>query len=498
MGIISYFTVSRSRKIWGILLSCILALGCIGLILYAVDPYHFRMADGVRVGTVDVSGMTSVQARKAVQAALEDTLYTKALEIQLPEETLYLSPEQTQPKVDVRAAVRAAYAYGRKDTQTQQIISLLPFLEVQEDAVTATLQQYSEVYDTDLTQPTWELTGTQPALSTADYSAEVPCQTLQVTMGYSQLDLDINAVYAQILSAYADAVALCVQSQYRIQPEVIPSAVPEKPDVQGIWDAVYIAPVNDSLDMTDYQFVHGNYGYEFDPEALQTKIDAARFGETVSVPMTYVTPEILGEQVYFRDMLGSCETKHNSNENRNNNLRLLCAAMDGFVLQPGEVFSYNEVVGERTPERGYKPAPAFSGNRLVDSVGGGVCQGSTTLYNCVLLADLDVIFRACHGATVSYVPLGLDATVNWGTTDFQFGNNFHFPIMIRAEVSDGYVKMQIWGTDEKDYYIKMETRTGEDEVAFYSRSFKCKYDKKTDELISRDLEAYSTYYKNIG
>ena len=157
----------------------------------------------------------------------------------------------------------------------------------------------------------------------------------------------------------------------------------------------------------------------------------------------------------------------------------------------------NGVLGERTTERGYLPAPAYSGNRLVNSPGGGVCQGSTTLYNCVLLADLEVVERVCHGAMVTYVPLGLDAAINWLTTDFRFRNNWNFPIQIKAWLEDGYMKMQILGTDEKDYYIKMETGRGEDDLAHYARSYKCKYSKETDELLSRDVEAYSTYYKDI-
>ena len=125
-------------------------------------------------------------------------------------------------------------------------------------------------------------------------------------------------------------------------------------------------------------------------------------------------------------------------------------------------------------------------------------NGPTTLYNCVLLADLEVVFRACHGAAVSYVPAGLDATVNYLTTDFQFRNQYRFPVKIRAEVSGGYVKMKLLGTDEKDYYVKMETSSGEDDLAVYARSYKCKYEKQTDALISREIEAFSTYYKNIG
>ena len=129
----------------------------------------------------------------------------------------------------------------------------------------------------------------------------------------------------------------------------------------------------------------------------------------------------------------------------------------------------------------------------MDSIGGGVCQGSTTLYNCGLLADLEVVFRACHGAKVTYVPPGLDAAVNYLTTDFQFRNQYRLPVKIQAEVSDGFVKMKLLGTDEKDYYVKMETTSGEYDVAVYARSYKCKYDKKTDELLSRELAAYSTY-----
>ena len=142
---------------------------------------------------------------------------------------------------------------------------------------------------------------------------------------------------------------------------------------------------------------------------------------------------------------------------------------------------------------------AYSGNRLTDAIGGGVCQGSSTLYNCVLLADLEVVTRSCHGATVAYLPLGLDAAVNWGTTDFQFRNNFHFPVKIEAETTEDLVKMRILGTDEKDYYIEMTSGYDDSrEDVIYAVSYKNKYSKETGELISKDREAFSTYYRNVG
>ena len=498
MGAIRFFSASPGRRIMGWLLAAVLIAGLVLLGIYCLDPYRCRMAPGVQIGTLDVSGMTRREARLALEASLEESLYRKSLEVQLPEETLILSPDTVKPAVDVRRAVRAAWNYGRREAQTQNVISLLPYLQLEETAIRGLLEQYAARYNTTLTEPSWRLEGATPNLSTVNFQPVMPCQILYVTLGLPQSDLDVEGSYAQILEALTDAPRRCAAGNYRIHIAAAPSAVPALPDIDAIREAVCQEAVSDSLDMETYQFVTGSYGYAFDQDLLLQKIEAAQYGETVSVSLFYVTPDMVGDQVYFRDVLGSCETKHNSNENRNTNLRLLCAAMDGFILQPGEIFSYNEVVGERTRERGYLPAPAYSGNRLVNDVGGGVCQGSTTIYNCVLLADLEVVFRACHGASVNYVAPGLDAAVNYLTTDFQFRNNFHFPVMIRAEVSDGYVKMKILGTDEKDYYIKMESRYGEDDIAVYARSYKCKYSKQTGELISRDLEAYSTYYKNIG
>ena len=164
-------------------------------------------------------------------------------------------------------------------------------------------------------------------------------------------------------------------------------------------------------------------------------------------------------------------------------------------MQPGEEFSYNATLGQRTRENGYLPAGAYSGTALVQSVGGGICQGSSTLYLACLYADLEIVFRINHGYTSTYIDPGLDATVNWGGPDYQFRNNTHFPIQLKAEVSDGYMKMWILGTEERDYYVKMDTEVTYGADTIYAKSYKCKYDRQTDELISRELEARSNYMR---
>jgi len=456
------------------------------------------IAEGVSVSSVNIGGMTKAEARTLLKAETQKRLLAQDLVIQLPEETITLSSEQAVKKADIRSAVRDAYRYGRTDAPGSGKIGFLGYITINEEAIRQALTTYAETYDTSFSESVWVLEGTAPDLSTDSCDPAAPVQNLKVTLGIPELHLDVNAVYEEILDVYSKAVDPAESGAFLVTPEVLPEKVPQAPELETLWAEFCVETTDDSLDMTSYEFVPGSYGYQFDKEVFIQKLSQTGYGGSFSLPMEIVSPEILGQQVYYRDVLGEYQTKHNENENRNTNLRLLCQSLNGHILQPGEEFSFNGVVGERTKERGYKPAPAYSGNRLVDDYGGGVCQGSTTLYNCVLLADLEVVFRACHGATVGYVPLGLDATVNYLTTDFKFRNNFHFPIQLQAEVSDGYVKMKILGSDEKDYYIKMESRYGEDDIAVYARSYKCRYSKQTGELLSRDLEAYSTYYKDIG
>ena len=164
------------------------------------------------------------------------------------------------------------------------------------------------------------------------------------------------------------------------------------------------------------------------------------------------------EEVLFRDTLASTSTSlDESNVPRTNNVRLAAAAINGTILNPGDEFSYNDVVGERTTERGYQSAGAYSGNEIIDEVGGGVCQPSSTLYMAVLRADLEVTQRVNHSFTVSYTPLGEDATVSWGGPDFCFRNNTAYPVKITAVQSGGQLTMTIVGTKTSDKTVTTRT-----------------------------------------
>jgi vancomycin resistance protein YoaR len=123
------------------------------------------------------------------------------------------------------------------------------------------------------------------------------------------------------------------------------------------------------------------------------------------------------------------------------------------LLNPGDIFSFNQEVGQRSRERGYREAGAFVNGRLVDQVGGGICQTASTIYDAVLRTNLEVIERRPHGMTVSYLPLGHDATIVWGQIDFRFQNNTEFPIRIEVVVNADVLTVKLVGTKLDDTYI---------------------------------------------
>lgn len=203
-------------------------------------------------------------------------------------------------------------------------------------------------------------------------------------------------------------------------------------------------------------------GASFDTVAAQRALAAAKPGEIVSVPADIQEPEVTArelEAVLFRDLLGECTTHVSGTAARRTNVRLASAAFTGTVLNSGDIFSYNDVVGERTVEKGYKPAPAYVQGETVDEIGGGVCQPSSTLYYACLLANLEITERYAHRYIPAYITRGMDATVSWGGPNYRFTNNTKYPIKIEAKYVDNYLTVQLWGTRTDDLTVKMTYET---------------------------------------
>lgn len=173
---------------------------------------------------------------------------------------------------------------------------------------------------------------------------------------------------------------------------------------------------------------------------------------------TNTTTTTKGEE--FSDVLGSKTTYYNSSvKGRSTNIRLATAAIDGTVLQPGERFSLNGVVGRRTAAKGYQNAIIFQNGKQVEGLGGGVCQVSSTVYGAVLYADLKVTERSSHQFQVSYTPVSQDAAVYYGSQDFKFVNNTDHPIKIAASSGSGSLTVTIYGTKTSDKKVTLSSKS---------------------------------------
>ncbi|MFC5713994.1 VanW family protein [Thalassorhabdus alkalitolerans] len=215
---------------------------------------------------------------------------------------------------------------------------------------------------------------------------------------------------------------------------------------------VFQSPVNASIDKGE-NIIPGKEGYKLDRKAMFGRVSQFYYsgGSTVvSAPLIPIHPkvdvELLSE--IREKQIGQYITYFNrKKKERATNISLAVEAINNHVVFPGETFSFNEVVGQRTKEKGYLSAPIIIKGKMYDGIGGGICQVSSTLFNAVDKAGMEITQRYTHSKRVSYVPPGRDATVSWHGPDFTFKNGYNQPILLRAKTVGGMVVVQVFSSD---------------------------------------------------
>lgn len=203
-------------------------------------------------------------------------------------------------------------------------------------------------------------------------------------------------------------------------------------------------------------------GVKIDKDSARVILEKNRNStEVYTIPAEITYPEITAvqlEEEYTDTVIATYSTDYStSSANRKTNIQLASSKINGLILNPGQVFSFNDIVGPRTEATGYKMAHVYSGSKVVDGIGGGICQVSSTLYNSVVLADLEIVYRTNHSMPVSYVPLGRDATVSYGTIDFKFKNNKETPIKLEAIADGNNLTINVYGRKKYIKDISIET-----------------------------------------
>ena len=243
------------------------------------------------------------------------------------------------------------------------------------------------------------------------------------------------------------------------QVEVSFAALPADTMTAGeIHTAVHGEMKNAAYDIETGTITAETLSADFDIDSAQKLLDAAAPGETVTIPAKIEYPTVTAaelEKVLFRDVLGECRTLVSGTTARKTNVRLAAEKVNGYIMNHGDVFSYNGVVGQRTAAAGFQPAPAYVKGETVDEIGGGICQVSSTLYYACLKGNLEITERYAHRYVPSYIDWGMDATVSWGGPDYKFTNDTLYPVKIETVYQGGYLTVRLLGTNVDGTYAKM-------------------------------------------
>ncbi len=225
-------------------------------------------------------------------------------------------------------------------------------------------------------------------------------------------------------------------------------------DIDDIYNKVHAEPQDAYIVDEPFQVVVDKDGIDFAISMEEAKNLLKEEKEEYIIPLKVtkagITVADLGSRA-FPDVLATFTTRYDAgNLNRSTNLAIACKKINNYVLQPGETFSYNQTVGKRSIENGFREAHIFTSSGVEDGLGGGICQISSTLYNTVVLANLDIVERHNHSYGAGYVDPGRDATVSYGSLDFKFKNPRKYPIKITAYINGGVATVSISGIKEEN------------------------------------------------
>ena len=437
----------RRLPLVGIIAAVLAALllgAALGLCLYA--SRYEGIFPGVFVGEVDLGGLDRETAQGILSAKIHDLTDTYTITITADGQDLgTYAPSQLGGATNAQELTDQAFAVGRSGgaagffrnglTMVRGMLGsetvLTPAVTYDQGALSAAVEEIAAGFDRAPLDASWELSR----------------EGLFATKHQDGRALDREALAAAIVQSAGGEI------------EASWSSLPAQPlDLEALAGELSAEAAPARYDVATGQVVDGTVGVTLDREAAQFALDAALNGETIQLPAEIVYPSVTAEElqaVLFRDLLSVCTTTVSGTSTRKNNVKLSGAAVNGTVLNDGDIFDYNQVVGRRTTENGYGPAPSYINGETVDSIGGGICQTSSTLYLASLLANLEIVERYAHRYTPSYITMGMDATVSWGGPEFRFRNNTGYPIRIDVSYENSEITVSIYGTKTDDITVKM-------------------------------------------
>lgn len=440
-----YFINSIKYKEKIIILICVSIILVLALIastiLALININNTKIVSGVTINGIEISGLSKEEAiqqfNEISDQKLEDDILIKADNF---EYVIKLS--QIETKYNIEKAIEEAYNVGRQGNIFSNNYE-----------IAKTMLWGKEI--------NLEYTYNEELLNNilADIESKVPnpvtesnyCienDKLIITKGKAGNSIDKEQIKAKIIGEILSNNTNDELNVYLVKKD------PGEIDIDSIYAEVYTEAKDAYYTKDPFQiFPHVN-GVNFDVEAAKELLKEDK--EEYEIPLTITVPEITTDKIgteAFPDLLSSFSTRYDaSNTSRTTNLKLAMSKLDGVIVASGETFSYNKTLGKRTAEAGYQEAGGYAGGKVVQTLAGGICQISSTLYDAVVYANLDIVERHNHMFLAGYVGAGKDATVVYGSLDFQFKNTRKYPVMIKTTIGSGVAKIDIYGIREEVEY----------------------------------------------
>ena len=435
--------------VFAVILSLIFIGATVGGYMVTANPNSFP---NVYIGGYFAGNMSRGQIEAVLVENNWDEQVDTSLQVKLPAEVSFeVDSCQSGAKLTREQAVEAALRYGHDSNWYENLFRyLLNYIgPVDVDLAERPLNE-------DYIRQCMEKGAAKLEKVTADegYTVDEKEKLLRLRKGAGQIRLDEEALYEQITQA--------LKADSREMEFTQLTGTITMPDFQKIHDELAVEPA-DAYFNEDFSIVPEVNGCWFEVAEAEDLWKAAQPGDVVEVPLDLTYPENTEESLsamLYRDKLGSQTTYYTwSNDNRISNINLVAEKLNGHIMLPGEVFSYNEYVGQRTKEAGFLEAGAYDNGEVVQEVGGGICQVSSTLYCATMYAQLETVERTNHYFKVDYLDYGLDATVSWPKPDFKFKNCRDYPIKLVAYCNneEKALTIEIWGTDVDGSYVTLRS-----------------------------------------
>ena len=424
----------------------------LGITLYISSSN--KIITGIYIKGVEVAGLTKKQAIEKVRSEFNNVLPDNLTVVHGEYET-QINLEDLGANFNIEEAVDRAYNIGRSSNIFKNMGTIIKNLVAANDL------ELNVTLNTEQTTSILNDISTKLPDTVVQSSYYVEGKKLIITRGKTGNIVDVTPTIENIKNKIQDLSYASSKIEL-----VTVSKDPDSIDIDKIHNEIYKEPVNAYYTTNPYVVYPHENGVDFNISVDEAKAMLNEVKDEYEIPLKYTAPSVTTNMIgteAFPNLLAEFSTNYNARDtDRTTNLRLAASKINGTVLMPGETFSYNTVVGERTIAAGYKEAAMYQNGQVVDGLGGGICQISTTLYNAVLYANLEIVERRNHQFVPSYSKAGRDATVVYGSIDFRFKNSRNYPVKILCTVSGGVAKCQIFGLKENpDYDVEITSRVTE-------------------------------------